>query len=62
MRLTHNHIDVIAHGSTRAADHVCDDHNLTDPAHRLSAHRVSAGRVVYYRCSCGRARVGLIRP
>ena len=43
-----------------AADHDCDDRDLTNAARWLSTHPTSVGTVVYYRCSCGRPRVGVI--
>jgi hypothetical protein len=59
-RLNANDVEIITHQDVpRSALHVCDDRNLTDATHRLSYHRTSAGTLVYYRCSCGRPRVGL---
>jgi hypothetical protein len=32
----------------------------SDPRRRLSTHPTTLGSVVYYRCYCGRPKVGLI--
>ena len=50
---------------TELPDRPCPQHGhraASDPNRWLSTHRTSAGIVVYYRCSCDRPAVTVLRP